>query len=382
MTPRVAVLTNIPSPYQVEFFNAVVREGSLDLRVWYCADRDRRRSWTTPPLEHAHRIGRGWRVAGAHDHYYLDPAPAAEIVRWRPHLAVCSVYTMPAVQLAMWRATRARIPWAYWGERVAVGARSAPVRLLRRAALLPIARYAIATLAVGRRAEAGFRELFGPAHPILNLPYFSDLARFADGRSRAPGESGTSFLYVGSFTHRKGVDVLARAFNRVVTQTPSVRLIAVGDGDPVQTFTAHLSAEALQRVDVRPFVAWAELPAVYRLGDVLVFPSRYDGWGMVVPEAMASGLPVIGSTGAGATWDLVREGVTGWRVPPGDVAALTCAMEAAAALSPGDRLGRTLAARAMARRYDVVVGARVLRRAVHRLLAGQAAPPAHRALVK
>ena len=368
LRPRVAILTNVPSPYQVEFFNAVARDGSLDLKVWYCADWDRRRSWTTtPPIEHAHRIGRAWRVAGRRDHYYLDPAPAAEMVGWRPHLAILSVYTMPSVQLAMWRATRARIPWAYWGERVAAGVRSGPVRLLRRAALFPIARYAVGTMAVGSRAVAGFRELFGSAHPILNVPYFSALRRLTGAVKREPGEAGTTFLYVGAFTRRKGMDVLARAFNRVVAATPSVRLIAVGDGDAAGTFTAYLSPDALRRVEVRPFVGWADLPSVYSLGDVLVFPSRYDGWGMVVPEAMASGLPVIGSTAAGATCDLVREGLTGWQVPPDDEVALAGSMGAALRLPANGRWRMGAACRARARRYDTEVGVRVFRSAVSRL---------------
>ena len=91
MKPKVAVLTNIPSPYQVELFNAIAEEASLDLRVWYCAARDSRRSWVTPALRHWHRIGRSVHVVGRHDHYYLDPRPAREIVRWKPDLAVLSV---------------------------------------------------------------------------------------------------------------------------------------------------------------------------------------------------------------------------------------------------------------------------------------------------
>ncbi len=97
-------------------------------------------------------------------------------------------------------------------------------------------------------------------------------------------------------------------------------------------------------------------------------PSRYDGWGLVIPEAMASGVPVIGSVDAGATLDLVREGVTGWRVRPADIAGLAAAMRRAAALP--DQALREMRTQCVvrARRCDVAVGARVFERAVRVVL--------------
>jgi glycosyltransferase involved in cell wall biosynthesis len=362
--PRVAVLTSVPSPYQVELFNAMAEEGSLDLRVWYCAAADPRRSWRAPELRHWHRIGRSVRVVGRHDHYYLDPRPGTEITAWNPDLAVLSVYSMPAVQLAMWLTTFESIPWAYWGEAVASRRRGAAGRALRSLALLPMRRHAVGLMAVGRRAVANFRTVIGSSGPVLNVPYFSDLKRFGEPEASPHESDEPVFLYVGAFSPRKGVDLLARAFSRVLEELPSARLIAAGDGDPGRTFEPYLSARAAGRVERRPFVPWDELPRLYRSADILVFPSRYDGWGMVVPEAMASGLPVIGSTAAGATVDLVREGLTGWQVPPDDEVALAGAMLAALRLPADRRRNMGAACRARARRYDADVGVRVFRSAV------------------
>src|SRR3712207_4878325 len=102
--PRVAVLTNVPSPYQVELFNAIERSGRLDLRVWYCAERSERRLWAPPPLNHDHVIASGRKFETATGEYYIDPSPAWQIVRWRPDLAVYVMYTLPTVQLGMWAA--------------------------------------------------------------------------------------------------------------------------------------------------------------------------------------------------------------------------------------------------------------------------------------
>src|SRR3989442_1787092 len=151
MKPTVAVLTNIPSPYQVELFDAIAKQGRVDLRVWYCAERDVRRYWEPSRPSHWHRFGRDWRIATRNDQYYADPRLASEIRQWRPHLAIFSVYSMPAVQIAIWRAVLAGIPWVYWGESVGTGGTPVHIRLARHVALYPIRRWASGLFAVGSR---------------------------------------------------------------------------------------------------------------------------------------------------------------------------------------------------------------------------------------
>ncbi len=368
MKPRVGVLTNIPSPYQVELFDAIARRGQIDLRVWYCAERDTRRLWERQQPVHWHRIGAGWRLKTRREHWYLDPRPAVELVRWKPDLAVFSMYPIPTVQVGMWYASLARLPWVYWGEAVATGGNSVLRHAGRRLALYPLRRWAAGFFGMGRKSVANFRRVLGDDRPIVNVPYFSNLARFAPvAPNRAPAPE-TTFLYVGAFTHRKGVDVLSRAFSELVDSVPHVRLVVAGDGDTSEWFDRQLSGAAATRLIRRGFIPWGLIPELYRQGDFLVMPSRYDGWGLVIPEAMASGLPVIGSVDAGATLDLVQEGVTGWRVRSVDPHELATAMRCAAALPPERLLRMRRRCVVQARRYDVTVGARVFERAVRVIL--------------
>lgn len=363
MKLRVGVLTNIPSPYQVELFDAIARRGEIDLKVWYCAAQDTRRMWGGRRLAHAHRIGGGWRIKTPREHWYIDPRPAVELVRWKPDVAVLQGYAIPAIQLGMWCATLTAVPWVYWGEAVASGGNAFVRRTGRNAALFAVRRWAAGFFAVGEKGVENFRALLSAHRPIFKMPYFSNLARFQPQPGRAPSHESPTFLYVGSFIRRKGVDILARAFSEVAQEFPRARLLIAGDGDARDLFDSLLSEPAASRVSRAGFVPWEDLPDLYRRADYLVMPSRYDGWGLVIPEAMASGLPVIGSTAAGATLDLVRAGVTGWPVPPADVAALAAAMRQAASLDPDTLTEMRRHCLVRARRFDATVGARVFARA-------------------
>ena len=101
-------------------------------------------------------------------------------------------------------------------------------------------------------------------------------------------------------------------------------LVFVGDGPlrlDLESESASLGIS--ERVRFVGFVNQSGLPEVYTASDVLVLPSGYEAFGVVVNEAMLCGCPVIVSDSVGAGFDLVREGETGFVFPTGDVEALS-----------------------------------------------------------
>jgi glycosyltransferase involved in cell wall biosynthesis len=120
----------------------------------------------------------------------------------------------------------------------------------------------------------------------------------------------------------------------------------LGPGIPAASVLAAFADGVRRRVRVVDRVAEAEVAAEYRRHDALVMCSTYEGFGMVVPEAMSQGLPVI-ATPVGVAATLVRDGETGILVPPRNAAALAIAML---------RLGR-----------DASLRARLARAAVHEI---------------
>lgn len=116
-------------------------------------------------------------------------------------------------------------------------------------------------------------------------------------------------------------DVL-RAFARA--DSPNAHLVFCGDGALRSTLESEArSLGVSDRVRFLGFVNQSGLPETYTASDILVLPSEYEPFGVVVNEAMLCRCPVIVSDRVGARFDLVREGETGFVFPMGDVGTLS-----------------------------------------------------------
>jgi glycosyltransferase involved in cell wall biosynthesis len=109
------------------------------------------------------------------------------------------------------------------------------------------------------------------------------------------GKTGLKIVFVGNLIVRKGLDLLINAVSNLTKNGWSLSLDVYGPGDPDQYNFDHFS---VRYCDLIPF---GNSQAVISEYDVLVLPSRYDGWGVVVNEALMAGVPVICSDQVGAS---------------------------------------------------------------------------------
>ena len=130
-------------------------------------------------------------------------------------------------------------------------------------------------------------------------------------------------LFVGKFIREKQVEDFIQACGQLgVTNGRPVHGVLVGDG-PLRPKLERMAGLCGDRIHFVGFRNQSELPAWYAAADVLVLPSASETWGLVVNEAMASGLPAVVSNAVGCAPDLIDQGDTGFVYPVGDVAALT-----------------------------------------------------------
>ena len=156
-----------------------------------------------------------------------------------------------------------------------------------------------------------------------------DAARYAPDPS-TPRATRPTFLYLGRLKRYKGVEFALRALARVRVERADVTLDICGQGDD-RPRLERLAAELGLGPAVRflGFVSEEEKRRLLRQAWAVVFPSPKEGWGITNVEAAACGTPAIASNSDGLR-ESVRDGVTGYLVPHGDVPALAGRMLALA----------------------------------------------------
>lgn len=140
-------------------------------------------------------------------------------------------------------------------------------------------------------------------------------------------EEDVVFLYSAKLIPAKSPEILLKAF--ALLAEPRARLVFVGSGQLESSLKELQKDLKLDRVHWEGFVNQTKLPAYYRAADILVLPSRWEPWGLVVNEAMACGTPCIVSDVVGAGPDLVQSGPTGLIFRHNDPRSLADAMRSA-----------------------------------------------------
>jgi glycosyltransferase involved in cell wall biosynthesis len=179
-------------------------------------------------------------------------------------------------------------------------------------------------LTVSELARETYLAAGAPPERVHAVMLGADLDLFTPAAQAKSGD--LRFIFCGATIRRKGFDLLLDAFGQVRAAAPGAILRIVGPrGDAFD----RLGPQPGPGIEVAGPVGQRELAAELRRADCLVLPSRNDSYGLVVPEALAAGIPVLVSRMVGAG-ELVRPGENGWIVPVEDVPALAARMLACA----------------------------------------------------
>ena len=349
---RLAVVETNPVQYRVPLWRAIAASGRFDLEVFYATKAGlagakvdgigEAWTWDIPLLGgYTHRFLASRRVPclkGSTESHY--PLGLYEIFRQSPFDAMLVTgYTSMASWAGMLAAWRTGIPVLMRGDTHGRG-RSQSTRLRVKRLLLPILlRRVSGFLAIGSWNREYWESYGVPENKIVTTIYSVDNASFASMRDERQRQAaalrlewgvpsdGTVFLFCARLSSEKAPEMLLRAL--ALLADPSAHLVFVGSGPAEPSLKELEEGLGLQHVHWAGFVNQSNLPAYYRAADVMVLPSRFEPWGLVVNEAMACGTPCIVSDVVGAGADLVAGQDTGLIFARDDVPALAAALRTA-----------------------------------------------------
>lgn len=314
----------------MEFLEALATQSGVKLAVRFMRTDFRGQTIDIDRYKFSAQCLTGIGVSRSRDELRMHPSALHECWKGSSDVYVLSgLYTSPTfLACALCLALRRR-PYLMWLERPSNRKAGRtflkrllrwPVECLRSLVLRTVLAGAGRVICIGSLAVEQYKRL--ASHCKLKMvPYCSDTARFGtpDPKEvqrliRERNLNGKFvFLFSGQLIERKGVDTLLTAYRIVADQCSDTALVLLGDGpcrheleESAKTITSGVVVFAGHQPQEL-------LPAYFACANVFVFPSRHDGWGVVLNEAAAAGLAIIASTQTGATHDLVVEGENGFQ---------------------------------------------------------------------
>jgi glycosyltransferase involved in cell wall biosynthesis len=379
--PRVIIIDDFAFPYRIPFFAALARQ-AIDLTVLFCTSRVASRKWKPMKVlgfKHeflSSRVLRLKRKLHQDRTIYLTPTLLFRLMSVKPDVVVAYAYSVPTI-IAFIYCRLARKSFVSWADGTPHTNQTlrAEQKWARRF-IIPRSDACITPTPDGRDSflisGADLERIWMIPHSAAaKMGSMADTAR-RDRQTVADrlAIKRPRVLYVGSLVPQKGVDYLLEAVAQAQQELGAeIQLMIAGEG----TMRAELEAQAQELGIARNiyflgFVQPDELPAVYAAADVFLFPSLNDTFAFVIGEAVRCGLPVVGSTFAGASKVLIQPGENGFMVDPTDVTAFSNAIVQVL----GDeqkRAGMERKSRAIADRFSVEEAAQQFLRAIEAALA-------------
>ena len=193
----------------------------------------------------------------------------------------------------------------------------------------------ISVLAVGEMAAKQYRSMGFPWKRIFPFGYFLSLP--CSGETQRRGAMRGRLLFLGQLIERERIDLLIEALEPLWKRFADLELTIIGAGSAEEELKVLAERSSARILFLAP-VSSEKVRETFSEFDLLVLPSRYDGWGVVVNEALMCGVPVIVSSACGAQ-ELVQDGVNGYVFKSGDLLNLRTCLEAFLSADEITRIG-------------------------------------------
>lgn len=319
---KILFLTNIPSPYRVDFFNELGKYCDLTVTFEGASATDRDTQWKADRIKHFKAIFLKGIRTRSDAFLCLDIMPILR-KKW-DHIIICG-YSTPTDMLAIeyLRLHKRRFFLEADGGMIA---NDSPLKYAVKRHFIGAAS---AWFSTGKMTTDYFTHYGAVKEKCYEYPFTSLLQKDIENGVCGCSDKEAAkailnilerrmVLSVGRFIHSKGFDVLLNA----AAQLPKDTGIYIIGGEAPQDYITLRESLGLTNVHFVGFKTKQELAQYYRAADLFVLPTRSDVWGLVVNEAMSFGLPVITTDKCVAGLELIRDGENGFIVPVDDAQVL------------------------------------------------------------
>lgn len=323
---KVLFLTNVPSPYRVNFFNELGKNVNLTVLYQKEQSSERNEKWSAEAENNYKSIFLKGKSTG------VDNAFCLEVIKYIDRsydaIVICG-NASPTEILAIEFCKLRKIPYILEGDGAFIKKGNYFKEKLKRH-LIAGGDLFLSTCSehdkyyeyYGAKLNKIVRYRFSSLveEDILSQPIEKEEKKRLKEKNHIYEEK--IILAVGQFIPRKGFDVLLKA---VVGLQKDVGIYIVGD-NPTSEYLEFIERKSIKNVHFVGFKTKEELKEYYKLADIFVLPTREDIWGLVINEAMAYGLPIVTTNKCNAGLELVKNGINGYIVQVGNVEELRCAI--------------------------------------------------------
>lgn len=292
---KILFLTTIPSPYQMDFINAANKH--IKLQAYFLYANEKNRSWKL-------QVNNG--IIANFERRLTDYLKFYQYFKsFNPDIMLIGGAGTALSDFAILISKLNNKRIVFWLERPFLSGRIK--NYLKYPYLKIKLRFSEMILAIGSLSTLAYKKY---QKKIYNFPYSMKLDNYYKiERSLKKDDNGIiSFLFVGQFIERKNIFCLISAFKSV--SCPDIRLNIVGTGELKDEILKEIFND--QRIKLYDFIQPAMLYNVYTENDILLLPSKHDGWGVVIVEAMAAAMPVIGTRRVGAIYEYIEHEQNGY----------------------------------------------------------------------
>ena len=323
---NILYITNVPSPYRIEYFNILSEYCSLTVVYEKKRSSERDINWVAD-------------ASGDYNTFFLngistgaDSALSFEVIKYLQKdfdiIVICGI-SSPTEFIAIEYCKLHKIPFFFESDGGIAGSGKGIKEKVKRHLLTNAAGYFSTCsrhdqyyLTYGACSDKIYRYPFSSISTHDLLPGILPQEHKMKLRAKLGIRGEYIVLSIGQFIYRKGFDILIKAASKL----PYFTFYIIG-GEPTNEYLDLVESLRITNVHFESFKSKNDILQYYDAADLFVLPTREDIWGLVVNEAMARALPVITTDNCNAGLEMVNDSKNGFIIPVNDPEALAIAIQ-------------------------------------------------------